>query len=244
MKLQYQKILPLNNNAIKNCVFFIHGLGDSPAGFASLFQQLQRSPSTSKVFANTLIVLPQALNLPLTANGGYVMPSWFDIISFEPHATRVYGLTQFSQSLSMINDLVNDIQKEYEIPNGKFIVGGFSQGAALSLSSNLILKDKLAGIVALSGFNVWESVSDPILQEYLKDLTENDKKIPVFQGTGDIDPLVSIPRAEEAKEWYTKVIGSLNEDSYTLKIYQGLEHSTDPEELMDMSNFIKKSFDL
>lgn len=241
MKLNYQQIKPLNKSStIQNCILFLHGLGDSPAGFAGLFQQLQRSPSTAKVFENSLIVLPQAPTLPVTANGGYVMSSWFDIKSFSPHDTDRYNLKQFNNALIMVEELVNEIQKEYEIPNGKFIIGGFSQGAALSLSSNLVCSSKLAGVIALSGFNVWDSATDPFLPDYLKNLPQTGKTIPVFQGSGDMDPLVSVSRAEEAKEFYTEKICSIEKDSYTLKIYEGLEHSTDPEELMDMTNFINK----
>lgn len=241
MKLKYEKLLPLNkSNVIQNCVLFIHGLGDSPAGFAGLFQQLQRSSSTSKVFENTLFVLPQALNLPVTANGGYTMPSWFDIRSFNSQATNRYDLDQFNNSLTMIKELVEDVQKEFSIPDGKFIIGGFSQGGALSLSANLLLSDKLAGVVALSGFNVWDSPTNPTLQEYLQALPESGKLIPVFQGSGDSDPLVSVPRAKAAKTWYTEEISSLKKENYTINIYPGLAHSTAPEELLDLAAFIDK----
>ncbi|XBW34667.1 hypothetical protein QEN19_000234 [Hanseniaspora menglaensis] len=241
MNLKYQKILPLDKTNIKNLILFIHGLGDSPAGFAGLFQQLQRIPETSKAFENSLIILPQALNLPVTANGGYTMPSWFDIRSFNSADSNRYDLIQFNNSLTMIQELVSDIQKEYHIADGKVIVGGFSQGGALSLSANLVLGEKLAGVVVLSGFNVWDSPSNPVISSYINRMSDAAKKVPVFQGSGDQDPLVSVGRAEEAQSWYIKEAGSLEAATYDFKLYKGLAHSTSSSEMKDVCDFIEKA---
>lgn len=243
MKLQYEKLLPRNkNNAIKNCILFIHGLGDSPAGFASLFTHLQTSPQTAKAFENSVIVLPYSPNQAVTANGGHIMPSWFDIKSFGSTNPKNYGLDEFIKSSEMISDLVNSIQKEYQIEDGKIIVGGFSQGGALSLSSNLYLKEKLGGIICLSGFNAWDSITNPQLLSYYNELTPEVKNVPVFHGTGDMDPMVSLQRAKSAKEFYTNSLQSLNSETYSFNVYEGVHHSTDPQELFDMTEFVNKIF--
>lgn len=241
MKLKYEKLLPRNKeNIIKNCILFIHGLGDSPAGFASLFKHLQTSPQTAKVFEHSVIVLPYSPNQAVTANGGYVMPSWFDIKSFGSSDPKNYNLEEFTKSSEMISELINNIQKEYQIEDGKIIVGGFSQGGALALSSNLFLKEKLGGIICLSGFNVWDSSSNPQLSSYYKELSSEVKKVPVFHGTGDMDPMVSLQRAKSAKEFYINSIQSLNSESYSFNVYEGCVHSTDPQELFDMTEFVSK----
>ena len=241
MKLQYEKLLPKNKNGIiKNCILFIHGLGDSPAGFASLFKYLQSSPETAKAFENTVIILPYSPKQSVTANGGYVMASWFDIKKFGSDDPKNYGLDQYVSSLEMINDLVKDVQKEYKIENGKFIVGGFSQGGSLSLSSNLFLKEKIGGVICLSGFNVWDSATNPQLVSYVEQLSSEVKKTPVFHGTGDSDPMVSLKRAKGAKEFYSKTIQSLPAENYSFNIYKDVAHHTDPEELSQMAAFIDK----
>jgi phospholipase/carboxylesterase len=241
MKLKYEKLLP-RSSIIKNCILFMHGLGDTPAGFGSLFKHLQTSPETAKIFENTVIILPYSPKQAVTANGGYVMPSWFDIKSFNSDEPKRYGLDQYTKSLEMVTDLVSDVQQEYQIENGKFIIGGFSQGGSLSLSSNLFMKEKIGGVICLSGFNVWDSPSNPQLVSYLEQLSPEAKNIPVFHGTGDSDPLISLKRATDTKEFFTKTINSLNAENYSFNIYEDVAHHTDPEELSQMSEFVNKVF--
>lgn len=55
-------------------LFFMHGLGDSSAGWSDVAQMLSQRPSLSHV----RFVLPNAPIQPVTLNMGMPMPSWFD----------------------------------------------------------------------------------------------------------------------------------------------------------------------
>ena len=75
------------------------------------------------------------------------MPAWFDLFSFDPSGKEDKPGIEKSQEL--ITNLIED-----EIDNGidpsRIVLGGFSQGGALSLFIGLSGKYKLAGIIALS----------------------------------------------------------------------------------------------
>lgn len=55
-------------------LFFLHGLGDSSAGWQDVAEMLSQRPSLSHV----RFVLPNAPIQPVTLNMGMPMPSWFD----------------------------------------------------------------------------------------------------------------------------------------------------------------------
>ena len=63
---------------MKAGVIFLHGLGDTPAGWSDLKHQLARfdarlkSPEIEWTF-------PAAPTIPITINGGATMPGWFDL---------------------------------------------------------------------------------------------------------------------------------------------------------------------
>lgn len=58
----------------KFSLIWLHGLGDSSAGFLDYFR-LPESP----VFRGARVKLLQAPIRPVTINGGMKMPSWYDI---------------------------------------------------------------------------------------------------------------------------------------------------------------------
>jgi len=67
--------------AMKAGVVFLHGLGDTPAGWSDLKYQLGaqkaslKSPDISWVF-------PAAPTIAITINGGATMPGWFDLFDW------------------------------------------------------------------------------------------------------------------------------------------------------------------
>ncbi len=79
------------------------------------------------------------------------------------------------------------IQKEIDagIPADRIVLGGFSQGGAMSIFAGLTAPVKLAGIVALSAYL--------LLSVKFKDLVpkpEFNKETPIFMAHGDEDPLI------------------------------------------------------
>ena len=101
-------------------------------------------------FPNTKWILPHAPAIPITLNGGMSMPGWFDMAQLENLSDSKYddeaGLLK---SVAAIDALIQS-EVDAGIPEDKIILGGFSQGGAISVLSGLIGKRKLGGVVGLS----------------------------------------------------------------------------------------------
>ena len=116
----------------------------------------------------TKVILPTAPRKPVSCNNGYVMTSWFDIFSIgenEDESPNYDGLkdpeilkkarSEYSQKdlIESSDFLIKLIEKEAEeVRSTKNVfIGGFSQGAILSLATFLRYDKSLGGVVGLSG---------------------------------------------------------------------------------------------
>ncbi|CCF56601.1 hypothetical protein KAFR_0B03050 [Kazachstania africana CBS 2517] len=212
-----------------HALIVFHGLGDSGQGWSFLASQLQND----KAFEKTDFIFPNAPTVPVTANGGMVMPSWFDILDWDPEMRKVDAKGYF-RSIDVVANCVKE-QIEKGIMPENIIVGGFSQGASLSLGSSLTLPWKIGGFVSLSGFI---SKDESIWQKRKNDLNVNT---PIFHGHGTWDPVVAVKKGKEAQEFFTKDCGFKDFEFHT---YEGMEHSVSPEEMIDLISFIKRAWGL
>lgn len=83
----------------------------------------------------------------MTLNMKMVMPSWFDLMGLSPDAPEdEAGIKKAAENIKAL------IEHEMKngIPANRIVLGGFSQGGALSLYTALTCPHPLAGIVALS----------------------------------------------------------------------------------------------
>ncbi|KAF5392921.1 hypothetical protein D9757_001195 [Collybiopsis confluens] len=211
-------------------VIFVHGLGDTGHGWKPVADMFQRESSLGHI----KWVLPHSPSIAVTANMGAVMPSWFDIKSF--------GFKDAEDEAGMLknkNAIVQLIEAEVAagIQPNRIVLGGFSQGGAMSLLTGLTLEPQIAGIVCLSG---WV----PIRSTVQNNLTSNATKLPIFWGHGSSDPLVKPKLAEESVDFLRNVgisvvkPGELAGLSYN--VYPGVGHSTNTQELEDLKTWIAK----
>lgn len=68
-------------------VIWMHGLGADGADFAPIVPKLGLDLSIRLRF-----VFPNAPAIPVTCNGSYVMPAWYDILSLDKNTSEVDGL--------------------------------------------------------------------------------------------------------------------------------------------------------
>ncbi|EDO18229.1 hypothetical protein Kpol_543p59 [Vanderwaltozyma polyspora DSM 70294] len=212
----------------KQVLIVFHGLGDTGNGWSFLAEYLQRDPA----FSHTKFVFPNAPVMPITANGGMSMPGWFDILEWNLSSSNVDS-TGFLKSLKLVESFVKQ-EVDAGMDPSQIIVGGFSQGAALSLASSVTLPYKIGGFVSLSGFCIIPSI---LLN------MKNDKNLstPIFHGHGDMDPIVPFPVGKMSSEFFTEKCGMQN---YSFNTYRGLEHSTSLEEINELVTFIKKTWNI
>ena len=117
--------------------------------------------------------------MPVTLNSGFQMPSWFDLLSLDPAGREdEAGIKRAAQLVDQI------IEEEVKagVSADRIMIGGFSQGGALSLYTALHTQHRLAGVVALS---CWFP-----LHKQISGVSQTNRDIPFLQAHGDCDPVV------------------------------------------------------
>lgn len=214
----------------KNAVIFLHGLGDSGDGW-SWFPKVIDQTGIFKSQAETNFVFPNAPTIPITVNLGMRMPGWFDIYEFgNPKARQ--DVDGFFKTCDLLKSLIKEQHEKYNIPLSRIIIGGFSQGAAISMATLSLLDEKIGGAIGLSGFC-------PIAEALKGKIQSTNFDTPVFQGHGDSDPLIDPSFGEETSKYY-KNAGFRD---WTFKTYAGVAHSANDEELIDVVKFISLVLD-
>lgn len=133
-----------NNLAITHAVIWLHGLGASGHDFEPIVPELGLSQNVGVRF-----IFPHAPQIPVTINGGYVMPAWYDIL--EMSLERKVDVAQINRSADAINELIDE-QISAGIESQNIIIAGFSQGGAVAYHTVLTNTRKLGGLLALSTY--------------------------------------------------------------------------------------------
>jgi phospholipase/carboxylesterase len=126
------------------CVIWLHGLGADRYDFLPVAEALQ------EVLPSTRFVLPQAPTRAVTINGGYAMPSWYDILAMSP--ARAINRDQLETSTLQLIRLI-EAQRDSGIDPARIILAGFSQGGAVVLHCAFLRwQGPLGGVLALSTY--------------------------------------------------------------------------------------------
>lgn len=213
-----------------HALIFLHGLGDSGNGWSFLGQQLQSMDP--KAFQSTIFLFPTAPIVNITANGGYPMNAWFDIMEWDPQMKQFDNEGYLKTLNGVVKQYIKQVMDE-GIPPENIILGGFSQGAAITLGSAINLEWKLGGFISLSGFI---SCNKDIFKNKEADrLVNNDT--PIFHGHGELDPIVALSLGKRSVDWMVDVYGFQRAEFHS---YQGLQHSANEQELYEVYQFTKK----
>jgi phospholipase/carboxylesterase len=166
-------------------VLFLHGLGDDGHGWSGMVPAL-RLPTTLRV----RFLFPHAPALPVTLNGGYVMPAWYDLQDGDLGSRADLAGVRASQA--RVEAL---LAREYArgVGPGRIVLGGFSQGGVIALHAGLRHAQPLAGIVALSTYLVG---ADTLRQE----AAPANRAVPVFMAHGTADDVVLPAWGEAARD--------------------------------------------
>ncbi|ODV59245.1 palmitoyl-(protein) hydrolase [Ascoidea rubescens DSM 1968] len=214
-------------------VIFLHGLGDSGAGWSFLSDYAR----ASKEFDHIKFIFPNAPSQPVTVNGGMRCPSWFDIYELGNNKNINLGDDKegFLKSIDTIREHIKELNNS-DIPTDRVIIGGFSQGAALSLASSVLVDEKLAGVIGLSGFaRIVSTLKEKIASfDGVKNLPNVDT--PVLQCHGLLDEVINYEFGAMTKDFFKKEIGLTN---YKFYKFNNLGHSCNEDEISLVLNFIK-----
>lgn len=163
-------------------VVWMHGLGASGHDFEPVVPVLQ-CPHVRFVF-------PHAPQYPVTINGGFVMPAWYDILTFD-HVEGRENEEHIRASGQKIEALL-ERERTRGVPSSRTVIAGFSQGAAMSLFVGARHEHPLAGIMSLSGYQVLRS-------KFAAERNDANRGTEVFFGHGTHDPMVSVDWGRDAK---------------------------------------------
>ena len=200
-------------------VIWLHGLGADGRDFAGLVPELNltRCPAIRFIF-------PHAPSMPVTLNGGYVMPAWYDIRGADLSVAQ--DAAGIRQSERAIVALIN-AQVASGIAPEKIVLAGFSQGCAMALHTGLRFGQPLAGIMALSGYL-------PLADSLVSERSPANASTPIFMAHGTHDPVVIPARGEASRDL-------LNGLSYPVEWHTyPMPHSVHPQEIADISGFLTR----
>lgn len=124
----------------------MHGLGDTPHGWADMLREAFRERLPHVTFE-----LPEAPKAPVTCNGGMVMTSWMDLHDIPVMPDAFDDEPTITKSVSIIHAVI-DKAVESGIPPERVVVGGFSQGGAMAFISTMRYPKRLGGCAVLSGW--------------------------------------------------------------------------------------------
>ncbi|KAK7062169.1 acyl-protein thioesterase 1 [Favolaschia claudopus] len=212
-------------------VIFLHGLGDTGNGWKPVADMLKRENPHIKW------VLPHAPSMPVTGNGGMMMPAWFDIYSFQLDTRE--DQAGMLKTVHSVNQLIT-AEVDAGIPANRIVLGGFSQGGAMTLLTGLSAERKLAGLVVLSSWL-------PMQEKIKAMVSDHAPSVPIFWGQGTDDPLVRPSLAERSAKFVQEHLrfpvttpdGELKGVSYNT--YEGVGHSTNMKELEDLKAWLKRA---
>jgi len=174
-------------NEANASVIWLHGLGSNGHDFEPIVKQL-KLPNLLQI----RFIFPHAPAMPITINGGIIMPAWYDILDMS--IERKVDLTHLNHSANAVQALI-DREIQRGIKSQRIIVAGFSQGGAVAFQTALTYPQPLAGLLIMSSYfaskdaislnvknsqiniNIMHGSQDPVVdpllsKQAIKDLTE------------------------------------------------------------------------
>ncbi|KAE9654905.1 alpha/beta hydrolase [Pseudomonas sp. PB105] len=198
------------------CVIWLHGLGADRYDFLPVAEALQEELQTTR------FVLPQAPTRAVTINGGYEMPSWYDIKAMSP--ARSISLEELEVSAKMLTDLI-EAQKRTGIDASRIFLAGFSQGGAVVFHTAFMnWEGPLGGVIALSTYA-------PTFGDELE-LSASQQRIPALCLHGQYDDVVQNAMGRTAYEHLKSRGVTVTWQEYPMG------HEVLPEEIRDIGTWL------
>ena len=198
------------------CVIWLHGLGADRYDFLPVAEALQETLLTTR------FVLPQAPTRAVTINGGYAMPSWYDIKAMSP--ARSISEQELNESADTVVALIEE-QKRAGIDASRIFLAGFSQGGAVVFhTAYLKWQGALGGVLALSTYA-------PTFSNELE-LSASQQRTPALCLHGQYDEVVQNSMGRTAYEHLKRLGVTVTWQEYPMG------HEVLPEEIRDIGAWL------
>ena len=134
-------------------------------------------------------VFPAAPRRPVTINMGMIMPAWYDIRTIGPEGQDEAGIRS---SAGWIDELIAR-EAGRGVPPGRVVLGGFSQGGAMSLFTGLRYPEALAGVICMSAYL-------PLADTLDAEASAANRNVPIFMAHGTADPVVGVELGRRSRD--------------------------------------------
>jgi phospholipase/carboxylesterase len=200
-------------------IIVLHGLGADGNDFVPMARELDLAAVGPVRF-----LFPHAPVIPVTINNGFRMRAWYDIVARDLGARE--DEAGLRRSLEAVQDLLAR-EKERGMAPARTVLAGFSQGCAMALMTGVRHKERLAGIVGLSGYL-------PLATTTSAERSDANALTPIFIGHGLYDEVVDIERARTSCEVLQALGHPVEWHEYPMP------HSVCPEEVEDLNRWLVK----
>jgi phospholipase/carboxylesterase len=198
-----------------SAVIWLHGLGADGNDFAPMVPHLNLPKTLAARF-----IFPHAPAIPVTVNGGYVMPAWYDIL--EMQIDRKVDVKGLLASARAINAFI-DRELDRGVDSRRIVVAGFSQGGAVAYQVALGHDKPLGGLLAMSTY---------LATAESLDYRAVNKSIPILVQHGVDDPVVPEYLGKKAVTRLVKEGYRVAYKSYAM------EHSVCPAQMVDIGKWL------
>ena len=198
-------------------VIVLHGLGADGNDFVPICDELDLAAVGPVRF-----VFPHAPVRPVTINGGMRMRAWYDITGAD--LLRREDEAGLRESRLEVAALLAREQARGVAP-ARTVLMGFSQGSAMALLTGLRHAERLAGLVALSGYL-------PLAASTAAERSTANADTPVFMAHGRFDGVVPIARATASRDALLALGQPVEWHEYPV------QHAVSAEEIADLNAFL------
>ena len=198
-------------------VIILHGLGADGTDFLPMCDQLDLT-----AIGPVRYLLPRAPVRPVTINGGHRMRAWYDVLGAQLDKREdETGLRATMRQVQLL------IEREVArgVPARRIVLGGFSQGCAMTLLAGLRYPQRLAGLLGMSGYL-------PLAASTAADRHAANAEVPVFLAHGQRDGVIGLDRAVASRDALAKLGYRVEWHEYPM------EHSVCMEEVEEINAWL------
>ena len=150
--------------------------------------------------------------------------AWY-AIHFDADENKFSDNEQAKESVTLIAGFIDEIVKQYPIDTKNVTLIGFSQGAILSYATALTYPEKIAKVVALSGY-----FNQDILPEVID--TKAISHLKFFVSHGTVDQVIPVDWARKAKPALENLGLEVEYQEYPIG------HGVSPKNFFDFKNWL------
>ena len=198
-------------------VIILHGLGADGNDFVPVADEFDLSSVGPVRF-----IFPHGPTRPVTINGGHVMRAWYDILGTD--IARREDEAGLRESQALVEELIAN-ETARGIKASRIVLAGFSQGCAMTFMAGLRHKERLGGLLGMSGYL-------PLADKTAAERSAANADVPIFQAHGAGDPVIAIARAVASRD-------ALRALGYTVDWHEyPMQHSVCAPEIAEMNRWL------